>query len=212
MLRWTSIALGVVAATVAAKVLAQDTSQPASQPERRGEVRPKAHTVARPLAVAPSQVAQAQIPPASAEAQLPPGQLPPPQVLADDRTMSRAIDERPRRYDRGVGGYDARYARPAGPSRRAAPARSDWPLDQSRRFEGPRDAYGGRWIYVRPAARPRYRNRYAGRSGYGYDGGERQRRYAQHRYADANRPRERSSTEGPDFDRYPYNLGRRRDF
>ncbi|MEQ1714041.1 MAG: hypothetical protein ABL908_21960 [Hyphomicrobium sp.] len=121
--------------------------------------------------------------------------------------MSRGNDEYHRRADRRAGGYDARSARTAGASRRAASTRPGWPLDQSRRFEGPRDAYGGRWIYVRPAARPRYRNRYAGRSGYGYDGGERQRRYA-----DANRPRERSSIAGPDFDRYPYNLGRRRDF
>ena len=168
MLHWTSIAVGVMAATVAAKVFAQDTLQPATQQERSADVRSPTQTtaqplapfqtLAQPLAVAPAPSAQVQLPAVHADAQSPSGPVSSPQGLAGDRGPSRASDAYQRRADGGPYGYDARSARPGATSRRAAPARPDWPLDQSRRFEGPRDAYGGRWIYVRPQSAPYVRN------------------------------------------------------
>lgn len=65
----------------------------------------------------------------------------PPRPVPSASTQEPGTDrERPRRS------RAARYGR-------------DWPLDDIRTFSGPRDAYGGRWVYVRPA--PRYRPRYA---------------------------------------------------
>lgn len=99
----------------------------------------------------------------------------------------------------------------------------DWPLDQSTSFRGPRDAYGGRWIYVRPSPRYGYRSeRFAGASRHGgYD------RYRP-RWHDRVRNYEGAPPPGPaeppaqwgtprgyaadTFDRYPYIIGRRREF
>jgi hypothetical protein len=82
----------------------------------------------------------------------------------------------------------------------------DWPLDGNRVYRGPVDAYGGRWIYVRPAYPPRryagsWQRRRAGRPVYGDRYAERRDHWDEHRAA-----------RTAEFDRYPYNIGRRRDF
>lgn len=93
-----------------------------------------------------------------------------------------------------VSAHRPRYTSHGGSRYRSRYAGSNWPIDQNRRFEGPRDAFGGHWIYVRPARRPAAR--YYGRYG---------TKYAQHDdrgYA----PRRSSNRYQPQFwgDQRPY--------
>jgi hypothetical protein len=106
--------------------------------------------------------------------------------------------------------------RPDGPrdrSRWRRSARRDWPDGGTLTYRGPRDATGGRWIYVRPARRGT--GAYAG--GYPY-GGNRGRRWRSRDDAFGPPPLPVPRIEAParysggDWDRYPYNIGRRRDF
>ncbi len=130
-----------------------------------------------------------------------------------------------------------RYTAEVSPGfRRGRAVSRDWPLTAVRTYRAPRDAFGGRWIYVRPASRPGYagrsrfdnnRYRYAfrlePRGSYGarYRDEERyDRRYsphAQRSYPHDNAPPwERRASKGETdeghWDRYPYNVGRRREF
>lgn len=125
---------------------------------------------------------------------------------------------------RDYGGWDRAGGRARGRGR-------DWPLDQSRTYRAPRDAYGGRWIYVRPSPRySRYGSRYprqADASAYGgYDrypsrwrelpGQDHGARLPELLPEPLPEPRIASepprSGEALDVDRFPYSIGRRRDF
>lgn len=120
--------------------------------------------------------------------------------------------------------------------RRNRASTRDWPISNNRIYRAPRDAYGGRWVYMRPPQRYARAQRYP-YAGRGYEA----RRYRSDdytfergpyrpRYRDDARARERyvprdyrddqdwqrraSNGDADDsrWDRYPYNVGRRRDF
>lgn len=130
-----------------------------------------------------------------------------------------------------------RYAAEVGPDFRRGRAESrDWPLSAVRTYRAPRDAFGGRWIYVRPASRSGYagrgrfdnnRYRHAFRSeprgpyGARYRDDERydrsyspraQRSYPHHNAPPYDRRASGGEADDGNWDRYPYNVGRRRDF
>ncbi len=176
MWSWQRLAIGIVAIGATAQVLAQDTAQP----ERRAEapaallhLPPAAPQTAPPISTAAVAVAAANNPGLTGESgsSASPPARPADTIPQADVTRAQA-DRAPERPE---------WVRDAGP--RAAGDRSrpryvqdrsryrarysgaDWPLGQSRRFEGPRDAYGGRWIYLRPSrqASARYDGRYGAR-------------------------------------------------
>lgn len=169
MWRWQTVAIGVVAVGVTAQVLAQDTAQP----QKRSAVATTAQVAVVPAAPAVASPARAAVaaplqPPVTTPAPSPPpigDRLAPSQASTTAPPAETGIaldsphrgaranpqegppprvtgDPSPPPFARSRSQYQPRYSG------------RDWPLDQSRRFVGPRDAYGGRWIYVRPARRP----------------------------------------------------------
>lgn len=185
MWSWQSVVIGLVVVGATAQVLAQDTAQPEprlappSAPQagphpgpQQSPPLPKSTTVPIPRQTIDGAVPHVPQPAPSQQVDANPlelgraahsqdraGEAPskPPLLVTGDRPRPRYARDDVR--DRPI--FRRGYRPAEGPGYRGA----DWPLDQNRRYEGPRDAYGGRWIYVRPARRPvaRYGNRDAAR-------------------------------------------------
>lgn len=196
MWSWRSLVIAFVAVGATAQVLAQDTAQP----ERRVETPPAPQPGATPPQSQPATAATTQLPEQTGASKSPQSQRTDtaPQAVSgrETQTQGRPGLSPPGPPERLSDGWHRPRFAPRRPQYRPRYSGPDWPLDQSRRFEGPRDAFGGRWIYVRPARGPS--PRYGGRYG---------ARYAEHPRRTYDAPGDRSARPYPQPRRHSWSYG-----